>query len=24
MRQGNKNASVQIFNYVTEATFDTY
>jgi hypothetical protein len=24
LRQGNKNASVQIFNYVTEATFDIY
>ncbi len=23
LRQGNKNASVQIFNYVTEGTFDT-
>ena len=23
LRQGNKNPSVQIFNYVTEGTFDT-
>ena len=23
LRQGNKNASVQIFNYVTEGSFDT-